>query len=53
MTNANGVDTPLTTEITQFSNNRSLMNTSDANKYRRAVAISATAFKYNIVAKRK
>ena len=38
MTHANGVDTPLTTELTQLSNNRPLMDAIEAKRYRRGVA---------------
>ena len=38
MREANGVDTPLTTDLAQLNNNRPLMSASEAKHYRRAVA---------------
>ena len=38
MEQSNGVDTPLTPELTQLTNNRPQMNKYEASEYRRAVA---------------
>ena len=38
MENSNSVDTPMTSELTQLTSNRPLMNEVEAKSYRRAVA---------------